>query len=70
MWKIPADDIQWVDSAHMKLCGHRSIVNQVRYNKSSCILASSGVEKMIKLWSPFSLGYECLGGLKVKLNYN
>lgn len=64
MWKIPADDIQWVDSAHMKLCGHRSIVNQVRYNKSSCILASSGVEKMIKLWSPFSLGYECLGGLK------
>ncbi|XP_033228177.1 DDB1- and CUL4-associated factor 5 isoform X2 [Belonocnema kinseyi] len=64
MWKIPTDDTQWVDSAHMKLCGHRSIVNQVRYNQSSCILASSGVEKIIKIWSPFPLGYGSLGGLK------
>ncbi|XP_015183769.1 PREDICTED: DDB1- and CUL4-associated factor 5 [Polistes dominula] len=64
MWKIPSESVKWVDSAHMVLRGHRSIVNQVRYNQSSCVLASSGVEKIIKIWSPFSLGGECLGGLK------
>ncbi|XP_046750660.1 DDB1- and CUL4-associated factor 5 [Diprion similis] len=64
MWKIPMDNEKWVDSAHMVLRGHRSIVNQVRFNQSSCILASSGVEKIIKIWSPFPLGNGCLGGLK------
>ncbi|XP_031786381.1 DDB1- and CUL4-associated factor 5 isoform X1 [Nasonia vitripennis] len=65
MWKIPDDDsVKWVDSAHIILRGHRSIVNQVRYNSASCIIASSGVEKIIKLWSPFPLGDKCLGGLK------
>lgn len=39
----------------MVLYGHRSIVNQVRYNPQKCILASSGVEKIIKLWSPFEM---------------
>jgi hypothetical protein len=35
---------------------YRSIVNQVRYNPHLQILASSGVEKTIKLWSdwPFT----------------
>ncbi|KYM76206.1 DDB1- and CUL4-associated factor 5 [Atta colombica] len=43
MWKIPPPDGKsWVESAHMVLRGHRSIVNQVRYNQTSCILASSG----------------------------
>lgn len=37
----------------MVLWGHRSIVNQARYNKKKCILATSGVEKVIKLWRPF-----------------
>lgn len=37
----------------MVLYGHRSIVNQVRYNSQKCILASSGVEKVIKIWRPF-----------------
>lgn len=37
----------------MVLYGHRSIVNQVRYNPQKCVIASSGVEKIIKLWSPF-----------------
>ncbi|GLH03745.1 Retinoblastoma-binding protein 5 homolog [Gryllus bimaculatus] len=57
VWKIPTSDEkdQWVDRAHMILRGHRSIVNQVRYNPSSCIIASSGVEKLIKFWSPFAL---------------
>ncbi|XP_012258334.2 DDB1- and CUL4-associated factor 5 [Athalia rosae] len=64
MWKIPTNNEKWVDSAHMVLHGHRSIVNQVRFNQSSCILASSGVEKIIKIWSPFPLGNGCLGGLK------
>lgn len=69
MWKIPPMDSKpWprmVDFAHMVLRGHRSIVNQVRYNQASCIFASSGVEKIIKIWSPFPLGEGSLGGLKV-----
>ena len=64
MWKIPSEGVRWVYSAHMVLHGHRSIVNQVRYNQASCIFASSGVEKIIKIWSPFSLGHNCLGELK------
>lgn len=39
----------------MVLYGHRSIVNQVRYNPQNCIIASSGVEKVIKIWRPFEL---------------
>ncbi|KAH8246910.1 hypothetical protein KR032_003074 [Drosophila birchii] len=45
---------QWVDTPPVILTGHRSIVNQVRYNRQRCLLASSGVEKIIKLWSPFA----------------
>lgn len=65
MWKIRDSNTEWVDSAHMILRGHRSIVNHVRYNPKYCILASSGVEKIIKIWSPFTLGVRCLGGLTV-----
>ncbi|KJH44201.1 WD domain, G-beta repeat protein [Dictyocaulus viviparus] len=40
------------------LKGHRSIVNHVRYSPSNRIIASCGVEKIIKVWSslpiPFS----------------
>lgn len=39
----------------MVLYSHRSIVNQVRYNQQKCLIASSGVEKIIKLWSPFEM---------------
>lgn len=39
----------------MILFGHRSIVNQVRYNQQKCLLASSGVEKIIKMWTPLEL---------------
>ncbi|KAL1461339.1 hypothetical protein WDU94_013244 [Cyamophila willieti] len=57
MWRVPKDDTygQWIKSARHTLEGHRSIVNQVRYNEQNCILASSGVEKIVKLWSPFPL---------------
>lgn len=34
---------------HLALKGHRSIVNQVRYNKHNNLIASSGVEKMVKV---------------------
>lgn len=39
----------------MVLRGHRSIVNQVRFNYTHNLIASSGVEKIVKLWSPFPL---------------
>ncbi|KZS20357.1 Serine/threonine-protein phosphatase [Daphnia magna] len=58
IWRIPAtgedDPDHIVHNAHMVLKGHRSIVNHVRYNSVTCSLASCGVEKMIKIWSPFS----------------
>lgn len=61
-WRLP-DDLEerpepedgvacgWVRRAHLVLEGHRSIVNQVRFNRSAAVVASSGVEKMVKLWS-------------------
>ncbi|CRK91640.1 CLUMA_CG005292, isoform A [Clunio marinus] len=59
VWRVGDADLekrkQWVDKNQMVLYGHRSIVNQVRYNPQKCILASSGVEKIIKLWTPFEL---------------
>ncbi|GIX69582.1 DDB1- and CUL4-associated factor 5 [Caerostris extrusa] len=61
VWKIPDAASHkkgvWVNKAHFVLRGHRSIVNQVRYNNTYGILASSGVEKIIKLWSSFPLSY-------------
>lgn len=41
----------YVKQAHMVLRGHRSIVNQVRYDHHSGIVISSGVEKVIKVSS-------------------
>ncbi|XP_050312634.1 DDB1- and CUL4-associated factor 5 [Anthonomus grandis grandis] len=55
MWKIPEDEDEW-GASHVVLKGHRSIVNQVRYNKHNNLIASSGVEKMIKLWSTIPIG--------------
>lgn len=40
---------QWIESTQIVLYGHRSIVNQVRYNRQKCLLASSGVEKIVKV---------------------
>ncbi|KAH8361089.1 hypothetical protein KR200_002918 [Drosophila serrata] len=58
IWRMDGVDLeeknQWVDTPPVILTGHRSIVNQVRYNRQRCLLASSGVEKIIKLWSPFA----------------
>lgn len=50
LFKFPVEQHrQWVDKNQMVLYGHRSIVNQVRYNPQKCLLASSGVEKIIKV---------------------
>lgn len=54
MWKVPdtGDSFDMVvEQPHIVLYGHRSIVNQVRYNPHYCLIASSGVEKIIKVWS-------------------
>lgn len=56
MWKIPQEDtVNFISEAHMVLRGHRSIVNQVRFNQQNFLIASSGVEKIVKLWSGLSL---------------
>lgn len=46
----------------------RSIVNQVRYNYTNSLIASSGVEKVIKLWSTFPLP-QGMGSLEKKSTY-
>ncbi|MCJ8750187.1 hypothetical protein PDJAM_G00259680 [Pangasius djambal] len=47
----------------MVLKGHRSIVNQVRFNPHTYMICSSGVEKVIKVWSPYQQP-ECGGDLE------
>ncbi|UJR34147.1 hypothetical protein I4U23_021554 [Adineta vaga] len=69
IWRIPNDDddhttlqIQstshlnsdhFVWNAHMILQGHRSVANQVRYCSRLHTIVSSGVEKIIKMWTPY-----------------
>jgi hypothetical protein len=64
LWKIPEDletlqscpiDRGVVPSPHLVLPGHRSIANQIRYSPTHHLLCSSGVEKIIKLWSHMPL---------------
>ena len=54
VWKIP-ETRGMVTEADFVLRGHRSIVNQVRYNPQFSTIASSGVEKVIQFWSPLNL---------------
>ncbi|XP_062326392.1 DDB1- and CUL4-associated factor 5 [Osmerus eperlanus] len=68
MWRIPKDPEaggpgRVVNGAFMVLKGHRSIVNQVRFNPHTYMVCSSGVEKVIKLWSPYKQP-ESLGDLE------
>ncbi|XP_056327016.1 DDB1- and CUL4-associated factor 5 [Danio aesculapii] len=58
MWRIPTEPEagaagRVVNGAFMVLKGHRSIVNQVRFNPHTYMICSSGVEKVIKVWSPY-----------------
>ena len=68
-WKIPeivnteTEETQLVNRASTVLRGHRSIVNQVRYNSPDGTIATAGVEKCIRLWSPFQVpGREQIAG--------
>ncbi|TNN65613.1 DDB1- and CUL4-associated factor 5 [Liparis tanakae] len=69
MWRIPKDPEagggagRVVNGAFMVLKGHRSIVNQVRFNPHTYMICSSGVEKVIKMWSPYQQP-ESLGDLE------
>lgn len=60
-WRIPElnegaeAETQLVSAAHLRLEGHRSIVNQCRFNRKLHLLATSGVEKVVKVWSPYQL---------------
>ncbi|MCP9262813.1 DDB1-and CUL4-associated factor 5 [Dirofilaria immitis] len=58
IWKVPGDREsvgQSVDKAYRVLEGHRSIVNHARYSPLNRLLFSSGVEKIIKLWSEWNV---------------
>ncbi|CAJ0962065.1 unnamed protein product, partial [Mesorhabditis belari] len=66
-WKIPVkpqksrgtvngiEVFEVIEEATAILKGHRSIVNHVRYNSKLHVLASCGVEKIVKLWSPLEM---------------
>ena len=43
------DFLIFSEDPHLILQGHRSIVNQIRYDQHHSLLASSGVEKCIKV---------------------
>ena len=54
IWEVPdewADQDKLITSgrAFLVLRGHRSIVNQVRFNSASHMLISAGVEKVLKV---------------------
>lgn len=54
VWEVPDDwadhdKVLTVGRAFMVLHGHRSIVNQVRFNPETHMLLSAGVEKVIKV---------------------
>eukprot|EP01130_Rhizamoeba_saxonica_P008157 TRINITY_DN3294_c0_g1_i2.p1 TRINITY_DN3294_c0_g1~~TRINITY_DN3294_c0_g1_i2.p1 ORF type:complete len:270 (-),score=52.21 TRINITY_DN3294_c0_g1_i2:128-937(-) len=44
-----------VPKATCVMTGHRSIVNNIAVHKKYPILCSSGVEKIVKLWSPYPM---------------
>lgn len=54
IWEIPKVDqnhigIAKVQNSFLVLNGHRSIVNQVCFNKDTSMLCTAGVEKIIKV---------------------
>lgn len=72
VWKIPphsynknsnTNECTLVKESHLKLRGHRSIVNQCRFNLKYHMLATSGVEKLIKVWTPYRVPGVISGGL-------
>jgi len=49
------EPVMSIDQTKEILTGHRSIVNNVQFHPTFPILVSSGVEKVIKMWSPYPL---------------
>ena len=54
IWEVPNDwayheELMTIGRAYMVLRGHRSIVNQVRFNPATHMLISAGVEKVVKV---------------------
>ena len=43
------DELVTIGRSYMVLHGHRSIVNQVRFNPATHMLISAGVEKVVKV---------------------
>ncbi|XP_032237224.2 DDB1- and CUL4-associated factor 5 isoform X2 [Nematostella vectensis] len=70
VWRIPdmlanePDTMVSVDQAFMVLSGHRSIVNQVRFNPTTHMIISAGVEKIIKVWSPWEVYGDKKSGIR------
>jgi len=51
--KLQLSGFLTVPNADCILTGHRSIVNNIIYHPIHPIMCSAGVEKLIKVWSPF-----------------
>eukprot|EP01097_Dermamoeba_algensis_P000947 TRINITY_DN1351_c0_g1_i1.p1 TRINITY_DN1351_c0_g1~~TRINITY_DN1351_c0_g1_i1.p1 ORF type:complete len:272 (-),score=65.29 TRINITY_DN1351_c0_g1_i1:27-842(-) len=49
-------DILYARKCKAILIGHRSIVNNIAFHPVEPLMVSSGVEKIIKFWSPFPFG--------------
>ena len=54
LWEVPNDwayhdELVTIGRAYMVLHGHRSIVNQVRFNPATHMLITAGVEKVVKV---------------------
>jgi len=53
-----SDSCGQVTKTHRILTGHRSIVNNIRYHPHLPVMVSSGVEKVIKVWTPYKVREE------------
>ena len=65
IWEVPDDwndkaELITVSRAFMVLQGHRSIVNQVRFNAATHMLISAGVEKVLKVGCSFKIHFPLL----------
>ena len=56
IWSLPNDQMvrQIVDQPLVVLRGHKDKIFTVRFNNRSDTLASAGVERIIKLWTPIA----------------
>ena len=56
VWKLPPiGSSTGPEAPHLVLKGHRSLVCSVQYNNATGLLASCGMEKLVKIWSAVPL---------------